>query len=214
MPGRAPRAKSAPRRAVRDYARAAYTEAILAAAERLFLRVGYHDAKMADLASEAGVAVGTLYKYFESKEDVFASLAARGRKEISVMLQGCLDQTSPLERLRVVVDRSFAFAENHGALLAIYTQLGFVSELQIRSAGGDRAEHTLDRFLTVLESIFRDASKTRLVRKDLPPAQLASALAGIMNTTVYAWIRAGRSYSLVDRAGPVLQLFLEGARAK
>jgi AcrR family transcriptional regulator len=214
MVARLHKPKPRPRRAVRDYARSAYTGAILDAAERLFLRVGYHDAKMADLAAEAGVAVGTLYNYFASKDEVFGSLAARSREELFVVLERCLDEKNPLDRLRALVEQSFAYAEDHGALLAIYMQLGAVSELQIRSAGGESAEQGFDKFLVLVESLFRDGVKAKLVRKDIPVASLAAAFAGAMNATLYKWIRSERAYSLVGRADPMLRLFLEGARAK
>src|SRR5829696_8467892 len=97
MAERALRKKPGVQRAIRHYARTAYTEAILEAAERLFLRVGYHDAKMADLAEAAGVAVGTLYKYFASKEEVFASLAARGREQVFGILSESAALTDPGE---------------------------------------------------------------------------------------------------------------------
>src|SRR5262245_46891880 len=63
-PARAPRAKEA----AREEARGAYREAILAAAERVFSKSGFYATRMADIAKEAGVAVGTLYNYFDSRE--------------------------------------------------------------------------------------------------------------------------------------------------
>jgi AcrR family transcriptional regulator len=210
---RARKAKAAPQRAVRDYAKTAYTEAILDAAERLFLRVGYHDAKMADVAAEAGVAVGTLYKYFDSKEEVFASLSARVRNDLMGLLEGAVSSDDPLERLRDLVRRSFVYAEDHGAMLAIYTQLGVVSELQIRSAGGEAAEQIFDKFLERIEAILVDGVSRGLIRDDLPAAVLATVFAGVMNATLYHWVRSERKASLADRAEAMLNLFLEGARA-
>lgn len=49
-------------------------EAILDAAERLFTRLGYRKTAMDDIATESGVAKGTLYLYFESKEALFCAI--------------------------------------------------------------------------------------------------------------------------------------------
>jgi len=49
-------------------------EAILAAALRLLARLGLHNTPMSAVAREAGVAAGTLYLYFPSKEAVFKAL--------------------------------------------------------------------------------------------------------------------------------------------
>jgi AcrR family transcriptional regulator len=214
MADRALRKKPELRRAIRHYARTAYTEAILEAAERLFLRVGYHDAKMADLADAAGVAVGTLYKYFASKEEVFASLTARGREQIFAFLSESARLADPGARLRAIVEKLFSYVEERSALIAIYVQLGGMTESQIRAMGGPDCEQSFDEFSTALESVFSAGAAAGQFRKDIPPALMATTFAGALNATLFDWIRNDRSYSLTARSQPLLDLFLEGARAR
>jgi len=214
MAERALRKKPEVRRAIRHYARTAYTEAILEAAERLFLRVGYHDAKMADLAEAAGVAVGTLYKYFASKEEVFASLAARGREQVFAILSESAALDDPGERLRAIVERVFGYAEERGALFAVYVQLGALTESHIRSMGGPDCDQSFGEFVTSLQSVFIAGMKAGQFREDVSPEVLATTFAGAMNATLFSWIRGDRRYSLTDCASPLLDLFLEGARAR
>lgn len=54
--------------------RTARQEHILQAAVRCFARAGYHGATMEDIAAEAGIAKGSAYVYFPSKEAVFLAL--------------------------------------------------------------------------------------------------------------------------------------------
>lgn len=49
-------------------------ERIQAAAKRVFLAKGFSEAKISDIASEAGVSPSTIYLYFSGKKDLFASL--------------------------------------------------------------------------------------------------------------------------------------------
>ena len=49
-------------------------EAILRAATCVFARNGYFNSKVADIASAAGVADGTVYLYFKSKEEIFGAV--------------------------------------------------------------------------------------------------------------------------------------------
>lgn len=56
-------------------------ERVLAAAATVFARDGYVDARMSDVAAEAGVSNGALYRYFENKTDVFAALIASLHEE-------------------------------------------------------------------------------------------------------------------------------------
>src|SRR6059036_2095569 len=62
-----------PKTAVAEAASAA-RERILAAAERRFATFGYRRTGIAEIAREAGVSAGTIYRYFESKEDVFRAV--------------------------------------------------------------------------------------------------------------------------------------------
>jgi TetR/AcrR family transcriptional repressor of uid operon len=56
---------------------------ILAAAERCFVRSGFHGASMQDICAEAGMSPGNLYRYFPSKEALVAGIAERDRAEVA-----------------------------------------------------------------------------------------------------------------------------------
>ena len=49
-------------------------QTILDAASTVFTKDGYVDARMSDVATEAGLSLGGLYRYFENKEDLFSSV--------------------------------------------------------------------------------------------------------------------------------------------
>ncbi|MFL6796758.1 MAG: TetR/AcrR family transcriptional regulator [Xanthobacteraceae bacterium] len=56
---------------------------IIAAAERCFVRSGFHGASMQDICHEAGMSPGNLYRYFPSKESLIAGIAERDRAEVA-----------------------------------------------------------------------------------------------------------------------------------
>jgi TetR/AcrR family transcriptional regulator, repressor for uid operon len=56
---------------------------ILAAAQRCFVRSGFHGASMHDICLEAGMSPGNLYRYFPSKEALVAGIAERDRAEVA-----------------------------------------------------------------------------------------------------------------------------------
>jgi AcrR family transcriptional regulator len=60
-----------------ELAKAARREEILDAARRVFAERGFRGTTIADIAEAAGIALGTIYLYFPSKEDVFAALNQR-----------------------------------------------------------------------------------------------------------------------------------------
>jgi AcrR family transcriptional regulator len=56
---------------------------ILAAAQRCFVRSGFHGASMQEICAEAAMSPGNLYRYFPSKEALIAGIAERDRAEIA-----------------------------------------------------------------------------------------------------------------------------------
>ena len=202
------------RERVQRVAREAYREAILEAAERVFVRLGYRQAKMSDLAREVGVSTGTIYNYFDSKEAVFSSLVERARAEFLAALRGAADEALPLERLRAMARAVLGFIERRGALVSVFTELGAVTESDIRRVCGPDAEEGYVEYLRLLSDSVRAAMRKKQIRSDLSVDLLVAALAGSLNGTVYGWMHGGRNGALAARADAVLSLFLEGAAAR
>lgn len=95
---------------------------ILAAALELFRRRGFDQTTMREIAAEAGVALGSAYYYFASKEALVMAFYADASKEMSAQIDARLTKAKGLEsRLRAILDIKFEyFAPNRlflGALL-------------------------------------------------------------------------------------------------
>jgi AcrR family transcriptional regulator len=75
---------------------------ILAAAVRCFARDGFQGATIPDICAEAGVSVGAIYGYFDSKDAIVAALANHGRQATSALI-GDPAGGSPEARLRAVL---------------------------------------------------------------------------------------------------------------
>ncbi|MCB9577217.1 MAG: TetR/AcrR family transcriptional regulator [Polyangiaceae bacterium] len=189
-----------------------YREAILEAAERAFLGAGYHQAKMSDVAREAGVSIGTLYNYFDSKEQVFSSLVEAGRAEFLAALDVVDPSVSPLERAFAIVRSAMDHIEERGELFAMYVQAGVVSEGDIGRVLGEHHETAYMQYLQILESALAEAQTQSMLRGDVPAAILAGSLAGNVNAVVFRWMRSDRSTRLMDDCEIALDLFLRGAQ--
>ncbi|WP_197279731.1 TetR/AcrR family transcriptional regulator [Bosea sp. AAP35] len=82
---------------------------ILDAAESVFARAGFHAATMQDVAAEAGMSPGNLYRYFASKDAIIAGMAERDRSliaadfaELDPAKGSVLDQLEALGRRHLV----------------------------------------------------------------------------------------------------------------
>lgn len=74
---------------------------ILDGAKRVFMKMGYDAASMNDVTREAGVSKGTIYVYFQSKEELFAALIERAKGLFAESIRELLAQSpEPVEGLR------------------------------------------------------------------------------------------------------------------
>jgi AcrR family transcriptional regulator len=69
---------------------------ILDAAERVFARAGFHAATMQDVAAEAGMSPGNLYRYFSAKDAIIAGIAERDRSTIAADFAALCPSRGPL----------------------------------------------------------------------------------------------------------------------
>jgi TetR/AcrR family transcriptional regulator, repressor for uid operon len=76
---------------------------ILAAAERAFLQKGFHAASMQDVAAEAKMSPGNLYRYFPSKEAIVAGLCARDQETLAANVQTLLSCGDPLGGIEIML---------------------------------------------------------------------------------------------------------------
>jgi AcrR family transcriptional regulator len=78
-------------------------ERILSAAERIFARHGFFAAKVSDVAKEAGVADGTIYLYFKSKDDLLISYFERRMQQLNELLIAATASVAPSEQLHTFI---------------------------------------------------------------------------------------------------------------
>lgn len=199
------------RKAIEKHKRAAYREAILAAASAVFSRLSLGDVKMSDIAAEAGVSVGTLYNYFENKESVINSLTLHEHSEYRSRVALAESENDPLERIRKILEISFRFVQERGALLAMALQAGLYGRHCI-SEQFDEIDYQTHLFVRKLyEEAFAQAATQGKVRKDISPDNLARVLEGMVSSVVFEWIRSGRIQILTDQSAFVFDLFMKGA---
>src|SRR5688572_32078552 len=79
-------------------------ERILAAAERVFARRGFFASRVSEIAKDAGVADGTIYLYFKSKDDLLISLFENRMKQVNETLRAVIaTEQQALAQLRVFI---------------------------------------------------------------------------------------------------------------
>ena len=186
-------------------------ESILRAATRVFARNGYFNSKVADIARAAGVADGTVYLYFKSKEEILHSIfdqnmaeaIAAGRKLIAKL-------SDPREKLRRI-------ATLHLERLGADRDLAIVFQVELRGSTKFMQEFSAAGFaeyLGLLRTIFEEGQRAGVFRKELNAKVAAKIFFGALDEMATNWIISKRSYKLEPMAEVVMDVFLNGVSAK
>ena len=184
-------------------------DAILRAAIDVFAERGYFNALVADVARAAGVAAGTVYLYFKSKDDILISIFERGmRASLDEARERVAPITDPRERLR-------EFARLHLRRLGQDRNLAIVFQVELRQSTKfmERFSSTLLRdYLGLIREAIADGQKHGAFRQDLKPTVAAKVLFGALDEMATNWILSNRRYALEPEADAVVDIFINGVR--
>jgi TetR/AcrR family fatty acid metabolism transcriptional regulator len=133
----------------REQQRAARRKQILEAALRVFMEKGFHVTNVSDVAAEAGVSQGTIYWYFESKDELFNATVLEYFAELGQETRSVLaESASASEKLRVLGEAMGSFAADASRLLVMF--LGYMAALPDRAQA---ASSWLDLLLEYKEAL-------------------------------------------------------------
>ncbi len=186
-------------------------ESILRAATRVFARNGYFNSKVADIARAAGVADGTVYLYFKSKEEILHSIFDQNMAEALAADRKLIDKLrDPREKLRRI-------ATLHLERLGADRDLAVVFQVELRGSTKFMEEFSAAGFaeyLGLLRAIFEEGQRAGLFRKELNAKVAAKIFFGALDEMATNWIISKRSYKLEPMAEVVMDVFLNGVSAK
>jgi TetR/AcrR family fatty acid metabolism transcriptional regulator len=186
-------------------------DAILRAAIDVFAERGYFNAQVADVARSAGVAAGTVYLYFRSKDDLLVSIFERSMRDaLTEGRKAVCDVTDPSDRLR-------QFARMHLGMLGRDRNLAIVFQIELRQSVKfmERFSATLLRdYLGQIRTAIADGQQAGVFRADLNATAAAKMFFGALDEMATNWILSRRRRPLEGDADLVVDLFLNGACAR
>lgn len=161
-------------------------ERILAAAERIFARHGFFAARVSEIAREAGVADGTIYLYFKSKDDLLISLFENRMKQVNDQLRRAIADQPPAAQLR-------AFIHTYLQLVADEPTVAEVLTIELRQSSKFMKEYDNPQFadfLRMLGGIIADGQARGELDAAIPSHIAARMIFGIIDELALAWVLA------------------------
>ena len=146
---------------------------ILAAAEQRFAAFGYRRTGIAEIARDAGVAPGTLYRYFENKEEIFRAVMREGLACWLDTARRVLAQPgTAIERLGRLAQVSVDFNRENSLVNSVYRRDG---EIIFTPLLEELHEHLITQNVAMIADVIRDGIREGALR-DVDPERAAFVL--------------------------------------
>jgi TetR/AcrR family transcriptional regulator, fatty acid metabolism regulator protein len=183
-------------------------ERILDAAVRVFAKKGFYATRVSEVAKAAGVADGTIYLYFRSKDEILVSLFEDRVERLLAFLHTELPASSTAsEKLQRIIELQLGLLEGERDLAEVITVI-------LRQSTKLMKEYAAPKFTAYLDAIARvvaDGQATGELRTDISPHLAARAIFGALDGIAMTWAlgKADRG-GLVRAAGQLAELVLRG----
>jgi TetR/AcrR family fatty acid metabolism transcriptional regulator len=180
---------------------------IIDAAVRVFARNGFYNSRVSDIAREAGIASGTIYLYFKTKDEILVTLFREKMAAFVASLRAEIArERDPEAKIRRLVHLHFEVLEANPDMAEV---------VQVELRQGQKffrgaSAHEISAYFELIGSVLQDGVASGVFRRDLPVKVATKMLFGAMDQMTTSWVLGKRGYRLVDAAEPVANIFLKG----
>jgi TetR/AcrR family fatty acid metabolism transcriptional regulator len=180
---------------------------IIDAAIRVFARSGYYNSRVSDIAREAGIASGTIYLYFKTKDDILVTLFREKMAEwVAQVRRRIADEPDAVAKIRRLIALHFNVLEGDPHLAEVVQVELRQGQKLFRGASA----HEVSAYFDLIGGVLHEGIAAGQFRPDLPVKMATKMLFGAMDQVATSWVLGKRAYRLSDAAEPVAAVFLRG----
>jgi TetR/AcrR family transcriptional regulator, fatty acid metabolism regulator protein len=181
---------------------------IIQAATKMFARKGFYKTRISEIAMEAQVADGTVYIYFENKDDILISLF---EEQMKVVIDNMVGQISkeddPVKKLE-------KFALIHLQLIEQNPNMAEIIQVEVRQSSKFMKEYKNEKFaqyLDLIGEIVREGQENGVFKKEVIPGMAKRAFFGALDEMSRFWVLSSRKqYDIRTAAKQISEYFLNG----
>ena len=187
-------------------------ERILRAAVEVFARQGFYNTRVSEVAKAAGVADGTIYLYFESKDQLLLSLFEdRIGKLLAYLAKEIALLDSPEEKLKRIIELQLGILDGERDLAEVVTIIVRQSNTLLR----EYAAPTFIAYLDAIAAVVSEGQREGVFRSDVSPHLVARAIFGALDGIALTWALGKPEVGALKRSASQLSaLILGGIRSQ
>jgi TetR/AcrR family fatty acid metabolism transcriptional regulator len=181
---------------------------IIRAATKVFAKKGFYQAKVSEIAKEAKVADGTIYLYFENKDDILIRLFEEQMKLVlENMKSEIAKEPDPVKKIQ-------RFALNHLKLIEQNKDVAEIIQVELRQSSRFMKEYANEKFaeyLNLIGEIIREGQSRGVFKRGIIPGIAKRAFFGALDEMSRFWVLSSRKkYDIGTAAKQISDYFLCG----
>lgn len=181
---------------------------IINAATRIFAKKGFFKAKISEIAREADVADGTIYLYFNNKDDILISIFEEKMQTVLDNMKECLKkETNPVKKIET-------FARVHLEMIEKNKDVAEIIQVELRQSSKFMKEYEnlkFHQYLNLISDIIKEGQEQGIFRKDILPGIAKRAFFGALDEMSRFWVLSKKKkYDTTTAAKQISDYFLRG----
>ncbi|MBN2210752.1 MAG: helix-turn-helix transcriptional regulator [Sedimentisphaerales bacterium] len=191
-----------------------HREEILDVAEAVFAEKGYSGATVEDIARQSEFSVGTLYGFFDSKEQLYISLVSERFEQLAAELHKAMDQTDNLvEKVRIYIAKRAELTLKYAKFAKLYTRDRMNDRFTKSELWRVKVGPIWDDQIERLRMIFEQGRNEGCFRSDIDPWDIAITLTNMCDGYLYEWLMRDGKFNLKQKVDLCMTLLLKGIQA-
>lgn len=182
---------------------------ILDAAVEVIAENGYHSSQVSKIAKEAGVADGTIYLYFDNKEDILISLFQEKMGQFIEKIEDAIQSEQDADK------KLYTLIEMHLQQLTENPKLAIVTQLELRQSNKHlrlKINAVLKRYLQIIDDVLKDGMEKGIFHDHLNIRLVRQMIFGTIDEVVTNWVMKEQKYDLMTQAKDVHFIISNGLK--
>jgi TetR/AcrR family fatty acid metabolism transcriptional regulator len=181
---------------------------IIEAAVKVFAHQGFYNSKVAMIAKEAGVADGTIYLYFKSKDDILISIF---EEKIDFVIN---EQNKNLKKYNTAEEKLESFAKTHLQLIVNNPALAELLQVELRQSSKFMKDYQQDKFLeylNIIGDVIYEGQQGGEFKESIKINIAKIIFFGALDEFATQWVlQKPRNVTITKAAKQICEIFLKG----
>ena len=185
---------------------------ILKQAEKVFATKGFHNVTVAEIANASGFSIGSLYQFFEGKENLYTTMISEKLDLMYAEIRKAANMGKDIHgKLEALIDAHLRFIEKNTDFCRLFIKGENAALSEAMTSLRQKIIDDYFKHINFIGNLLKDGIKKGLLRA-LPPHEMASALFHLIRASSMEWMLVPAKESLRSKKGFILDIFLNGVK--